>query len=114
MDSKARFAVVLVAIVLGIAVGLFLESLQPVAAQRLGNSGNGATLLMTTADAADGGQHVILIDPGERVIGTYHVDGTTGGVSLRSVRNFRWDLMMDEFNSSEPKPKEIRALLEQK
>ncbi len=73
-----------------------------------------AEMIVSTAQATDGGQHLILVDPQNQVIGTYHIDANTGGVTLRSVRNVRWDLMMEEFNAGIPKPIEIKALLEQK
>jgi hypothetical protein len=41
----------------------------------------------------------------------YHIDGS-GEISLRSVRAFHWDLMMDDFNGVSPSPREIRALVE--
>ena len=76
-------------------------------------------VLPTTADleivpsqATDGGQLVIVVDTAKRVMCAYHVDAASGKITLRSVRNFYWDLLMDEFNGSEPSPKDIRELLE--
>jgi hypothetical protein len=31
-------------------------------------------------------------------------------LSLKSVRNVAWDLMIEDFNSANPTPREIRAL----
>ena len=59
----------------------------------------------------EGQQVVLLIDPEERSLGSYHVDVKSGQVALRSVRDFRWDLQMDEFNGKEPSPEQIKALL---
>ena len=89
---------------------------QSVWAQRNPPQGMGQVddLLMASSALADGGQQVVLVDTRNRVIGTYHVDGGTGAIALKSVRNIRWDLLMDEFNGGDPKPKEIRALLEQR
>ena len=41
----------------------------------------------------------------------YHIEQTTGTISLKSVRNIRADLQMDEFNTDSPLPREIRAIL---
>ena len=53
-----------------------------------------------------------IIDPQTRAMVVYHVDKPSGEVSLRSVRNFHWDLQMDEFNGKNPLPREIRSLLQ--
>ena len=60
---------------------------------------------------AEGQQTVLLIDPKERSLGSYQVNVKTGQVTLRSVRNFRWDLLLDEFNGKDPSPEQIKALL---
>lgn len=55
---------------------------------------------------------MILVDPETRVMAVYHVDAS-GKVSLRSVRNLQWDLLIEEFNGGSPSPREIRTLLNQ-
>ena len=55
-----------------------------------------------------------VIDPRQQTIGVYSVDHVTGRISLRSVRNIRWDLQMTDFNSDNPLPREIRLQLEQR
>ena len=52
----------------------------------------------------------MLFFPGQR-IGFVGVHVESGQISLRSVRNCRWDLQMDEFNGAEPSPEKIMALL---
>ena len=74
-------------------------------------SGRGE-LIALTAKIGENQQQITLIDPQRGVMGVYHIDGMTGEISLRSVRNTHWDLMMDEFNGSRPSPREIRSLLE--
>ena len=64
--------------------------------------------------ASQGGQYVVVVDTDRSVMGSYHVSPETGNIALRSVRNFLWDLQMDEFNGSEPRPHEVRALVEQR
>jgi hypothetical protein len=45
------------------------------------------------------------------MMSVYGIDPATGEISLRSVRNVRWDLQMDEYNGTNPSPREIRSLL---
>jgi len=60
----------------------------------------------------DGGrQHLVVVDGRQHVLCVYHVDGATGELCLKSVRNFHYDLQIEEYNSAAPSPREIRALL---
>ena len=59
----------------------------------------------------NGQQLIVLIDDQQQTMGSYFVDEKSGQISLRCVRNFRWDLQMSEFNGSEPSPEKIQALL---
>ncbi len=68
--------------------------------------------LMALSFDSEGRQQVTLIDPRSRVMAVYHVDRTTGALSLKSVRNVHWDLQIEDFNSANPTPREIRALTE--
>ena len=63
-------------------------------------------------DAGEGQRQLTLIDPRNRVMAVYHVDDGSGEISLRSVRTFHWDLLMDDFNGVSPSPREIRSLVE--
>jgi hypothetical protein len=59
-------------------------------------------------------QVVTVIDPRGRAMSVYHVELSTGEITLKSVRNIQWDLQMMDFNGTNPLPKEIRAVLESK
>ncbi len=72
-----------------------------------------AELLALSFDA-EGRQQVTVIDPRTRVMAVYHVDRATGALSLKSVRNVQWDLLIEDFNSANPTPREIRALTEKR
>jgi hypothetical protein len=85
----------------------------PVVASRLPVAAAG-DLMAFSSEAADGPSQVTLIDAKTRCMCVYHVDRQTGEIELKSVRNFQWDLRMEEFNGVRPLPREIRALLEQK
>ncbi|MGE3776686.1 MAG: hypothetical protein AB7F89_05850 [Pirellulaceae bacterium] len=68
-------------------------------------------LIALSSDTADGKQQVVVIDTKTRGMSVYHVDHATGGISLRSARNISADLLMDEFNTNQPLPDEIRSML---
>ena len=66
--------------------------------------------LIAHVNAVEGQPQIVtVIDPRQKVIGVYHVDRATGEITLKSVRNFTWDLQMVEFNSGQPLPKDIRS-----
>ena len=68
-------------------------------------------LIAVSGAVVEGQQLIVLIDPRQRTLGSYHVDARSGQISLRSVRNIRWDLELEEFNGTEPSPEKIQALL---
>ena len=71
-------------------------------------------LIALGSDVAEGRQQVTVIDPRSLVMTVYHIEHATGTISLKSVRNIRADLLMDEYNTASPLPREIRAILKQK
>lgn len=85
---------------------------QPVLPTRIPLAAAG-DLMAFSSEAGSGPAQVTLIDVKSRVMCVYHVDRANGQIELKSVRNFHWDLLMEEFNGVRPLPREIRALLEQ-
>lgn len=77
------------------------------------NSGVGSELITLTSPLGDFGQQLIVIDPKLRSLSVYHVSAATGELSLKSARNFHWDLQFSHFNNVGPTPQEIRSLIEQ-
>ena len=69
------------------------------------------SLIALTSDIPGNHQQVTVIDSKARIMSVYHVQSATGVISLKSVRNISADLMMDEFNTESPLPREIRAIL---
>jgi hypothetical protein len=69
-------------------------------------------LVAIAGSVVEGQQSVLLVDTRRQTLGSYQVDAKTGQIALRSVRNIRWDLEMDEFNGMEPTPQKIQALLQ--
>jgi hypothetical protein len=71
----------------------------------------GSTIAAIVSTLPDGKQQALLIDGERRVVSVYHIHPTTGEISLKSVRNFKYDLEMDEFGTSSPSPRDIKAML---
>lgn len=71
-------------------------------------------LMALSAELGDGRQQITLIDPRTRVMSVYQIDRASGEISLKSVRSVHGDLLLDEFNSDSPTPREIRTLLEKR
>jgi hypothetical protein len=64
-----------------------------------------------SSDTADGQQQITVIDTKTRVMAVYHAAHKSGVITLKSVRNISADLMLDDFNTDSPLPREIRAIL---
>ncbi|MEO0529559.1 MAG: hypothetical protein AAF266_03175 [Planctomycetota bacterium] len=54
-----------------------------------------------------------IFDPVRQVFAVYHVDSTSGQIMLKSVRSLAADLQLDQFNSSNPAPKDIQSMLDE-
>jgi hypothetical protein len=70
-------------------------------------------LLALSHDGGDGRQQITIVDPRQRVMAVYHVDRASGALQLKSVRSVQWDLLIEDYNSGTPAPRDIRALKEQ-
>ena len=60
----------------------------------------------------EAGQRVIVFDKPHYTLAVYEIDALAGRIALRSVRNVRWDLSLEHYNSLPPEPKDIRAMTE--
>ncbi len=72
----------------------------------------GGELITFTSTVAENRQQLTIIDPKSRVMAVYHIDPSSGVATLKSVRNFQWDLLLSEFNATNPLPREIRSMIE--
>lgn len=79
-----------------------------------GSGSRGERVIALDGLNADGHKMIVVIDDDRETMGSYLINAQTGQITLRCVRNFRWDLQMDEFNGSEPSPQKIQALLRSK
>ena len=75
---------------------------------------SGGELIAVPAPMGDKGQLLTVIDPRQQTMAVYWIESGTGKITLRSVRNIRFDLMMTDFNGDNPLPREIRLQLEQR
>jgi hypothetical protein len=75
--------------------------------------GQPGELLALSMDV-EGRQQVTVVDPRRQVMAVYHIDRNTGSITLRSVRNVQWDMVMEDFNSGNPTPREIRSIADQR
>jgi len=65
-----------------------------------------------TDEQAGPADQVTIVDPKLRTMAVYHVKKTSTGettIELKSVRKFEWDLQMEEFNATNPLPREVRS-----
>ena len=90
-----------------------------VAAQRAGRSlpaggtGEQPGPLWTLATPLDDGRQMLLVvDQQNRTLAIYHVDPAAGTLTLKSTRDIRWDLMVEDFNCQEPRPAALKKMLE--
>jgi len=70
--------------------------------------------LLALSMDVEGRQQVTVVDPRRQVMAVYHIDRNSGAINLRSVRNVQWDLVMEDFNSGTPTPREIRSIADQR
>ena len=80
----------------------------------LPNPVGGSELIAVPSPMGDKGQMLTVLDPHQQTMGVYWIEAGTGKITLRSVRNIRFDLMMTDFNGDNPLPREIRLQLEQR
>ena len=110
MRSMMVLGVLFVACLIGIVVGgdawRSHANAQPPVTRPTGE------LIALNSDVEQGRQQIVVIDTKSRVMSVYHIEHATGVISLKSVRNIQADLLMDEFNTDSPLPKEIRAILD--
>jgi len=88
------------------------------AAQRAGRApqaaaGDQAGPLWTLSSPLDDGRQMLLVvDQQNRSLAIYHVDPATGTLTLKSTRDISWDLLVEDFNCTEPRPSALKKMLE--
>ena len=106
----------------GIALGIMLATMfvwttvgpQPTARAQTAPAAKAGNLQIVKTAAAQGGEYIVVLDPLSHVLASYHVSAENGKITLASIRNIRWDLQLEEYNGNDPKPRDVRALLEKR
>ncbi len=113
--KRAILGILLGAVAATLVVGL-LDRRSELMAQHVAppQAGGSSELIALPSPVGDKGQLLTVVDPHQQSIGVYWVEAATGKITLRSVRNIRYDLMMTDFNTDNPLPREIRLQLEQR
>lgn len=106
-SSFSWMAMAIVVLALAAARG----SSEPVSTAPTTYNANPPAALVTYLGTTGGDTQVVtVIDPAQRALAIYHVNGTTGEIALKSVRNMTWDLQMVQYNSGKPLPQEVRDM----
>jgi hypothetical protein len=100
------------AAIAAMALAAFVGS-RELAAQRAGRPLPEANGLWISESPVDEGRRLlVVVDPATRHAAVYHLDTTTGSLSLKSTRDITWDLMVDDFNAQEPRPAALKRLIQ--
>ncbi len=110
---------VAVGLVLGAVLAMLAASgmgPRPAAYGQLGERtrNNGGGDLISFSWDAGNAEHVAVLDPQLRSMSIYEISRNSGAITLKSVRNVGWDLRLEDFNSTNPTPREIRSLVERR
>jgi len=113
----SRGLVAAVCIVAAVAIAAVLSG-GGLAAQRGGRAPQAAAgdqagpLWTLTSPLDDGRQMLLVVDQQNRALAIYHVDPATGTLTLKSTRDIRWDLLVEDFNCQDPRPAALKKMLE--
>ena len=109
----------MIGVLVGAAMGWMAANwgvgLREVYAVPASQRGSGQAELVTlVTNAGEAGEAVLLVDPRNHSMVTYHIDRGSGEITLKSVRNFHWDLQLLEYNGTSPHPEDVRGMVEGK
>ena len=69
--------------------------------------------LWVSTTPLDGNRQLLMVvDQQRKVLAVYHVDTTSGTVTLRSTRALGYDLQLDDFNATDPRPSALKKMLQ--
>lgn len=69
------------------------------------------SLIAFSSMLASGQQQVVVLDSAQYVLSVYRISPDSGEISLVSVRNIRLDSAIDNYNSGNPSPEDIRKMV---
>lgn len=114
-EKQMRTAIFSGILALGLVAATWLEVFSQQAAPVLSgasaqsSAASGETQVLSTL-LPSGVQQVVVVDARAQTMAVYHIEPLTGKIQLKSVRNLRLDLAMEEFNATTPLPSEMRLL----
>ena len=79
----------------------------PLVTKSLQNKGNGGITCHILPNP-QGHYTAFVFDSVRGVLAVYMVDQGTGQINLKSVRQVAWDLQLEEFNTNQPSPRDLR------
>lgn len=107
--GRGGAALVIVVVVAWIwSRGQWTAAQRPAAADQTG----GAGLWISTGPIDGGRQLLLVVDPQLKNAAVYHVDASTGTLTLKSTRDISYDLLVGDFNAQSPKPADLKKMLE--
>lgn len=97
---------------------MFRQQFIPVAAIAIGllvvtGTATGAdSLWVSTAPLDANRQLLMVVDQQRQTLAVYHIDTASGAVTLRSTRALAFDLQIEDFNATDPKPAALKKMLQ--
>lgn len=68
-------------------------------------------LWVSTTPLEGNRQLLMVVDQQRKMLAVYHVDTTSGAVTLRSTRALGFDLQLEDFNATDPRPAALKTML---
>ena len=101
----------------GAVIAVFLGGLsgepQIGAAFQGGPAGSAAGIITHVVPRDGQPTELVIVDTNHTTVAVYHITAEKGEIQFRSERNFRWDLQLMQFNSTEAfDPEEVQKMLQ--
>jgi len=74
--------------------------------------GGGGLISHFHEDAGSGVTRVIMVDPTQKSMAVYHVATDSGSIQLKSVRSLSVDFQVQDYNSGDPSPIDMKKTLQ--
>lgn len=70
------------------------------------------SLWVSTTPLEGNRQLLMVVDQQRRALAVYHIDTASGAVTLRSTRALGYDLQLEDFNATDPRPAALKKMLQ--
>lgn len=108
MRFVALAAVVVLAGLTGSLLGYPTGAAEQFSPPPLVTQGESSGLIALASPPTGEVQQFTVVDPATRAMAVYHVNLKSGQIELKSARNLRFDLQLEDYNGVTPKAKEVR------